>query len=374
MDKIYVTKPSLPPMDEYIEYVKKIWDTDILTNFGPVHEEFRKQLSEFLQTDLCMPTCNGHFALEMLIQALGVKGEVITTPFTFASTIHAIVRSGCTPVFCDIKATDCTIDPEKIEELITDKTVAILPVHVYGFPCDVEKIEKIAKKHGLKVIYDAAHAFGVEIGSKSISHYGDGSIYSFHATKAFNTIEGGCAVASDKETGIRLYQLINFGIMDEERVEYVGANAKMNEFEAAMGICNLRHFHDDVIKRKVLHDIYKEKLSHIAGVSLLNPDCKDVKRNYSYCPVIVDERIVGKTRDDVYNCLTEQGIYARKYFFPIANEFTCYREKGYKGNTPIAHSISERVLTLPLYSDLTSENVIRICDILENYLGRQDVL
>lgn len=249
---IYVTRPTLPPVAEYMEYLNDIWESRNLTNMGKYLQIFLEQPKAELMVENCLPVCNGHMALEMILEALDLKGEVITTPFTFASTTHAIVRNNLTLVFCDIKENDCTIDSDKIENLITEKTTAILPVHVYGMPCDVGKINAIAQKHNIKVIYDAAHAFGVTIEGKSVAYYGDASMFSFHETKAFNTIEGGCAVVKRKSDLLRIFQLHNFGIMDEENVDYAGTNAKMNEFQAAMGICNLRYFNENLQKRKNL--------------------------------------------------------------------------------------------------------------------------
>ncbi len=365
---IFVTKPSLPPLDEYVEYLKRIWDTNILTNIGPLHEEFRERLANRLDVPICVPMCNGHMALELIIQAFGLKGEIITTPYTFASTTHAIVRNGCTPVFCDVNREDATIDASKIEELITDKTVAIVPVHVYGLPCNVEEIERIAKKHGLIVIYDAAHAFGVTVGGESIARYGDASMFSFHATKAFNTIEGGCVALRDGEVALKAYQLLNFGIMGEEKVTGVGANAKMNEFAAAMGLCNLNHFDDNIKKRKAIYELYEEELTEIEGIRMPKPYREDVIRNYAYCPVFFDDSVIGKTRDDIYNYLASKNVYARKYFYPLTNEFDCYKDSGYKGNTEVARTLSKQILTLPIYPDLSIEDVRRICELIRDFL------
>lgn len=367
---IYVTRPSLPPIEEYIEYLKKIWGNGILTNMGPLYEEFGKKLSRLLETEICLPMCNGHMALEMTLQALGVKGEIITTPYTFASTTHAIVRNGCTPVFCDIREEDCTIDTEKIEDLITDKTVAIIPVHVYGFPCNAEEIERIAKKYNLKVIYDAAHAFGVKIGNKSIAGFGDATMFSFHATKVFQTIEGGCIALKKPELALKIYQLGNFGIMNEEHVDGVGANAKMNEFEAAMGLCNLNHLEENSIKRRRLYEIYVAELSDIPGVRFLKPYRNNVKMNYAYMPIFFEEEIVGKSRDDIYKYLIQKKIYSRKYFYPITSEFDCYKDKGYRAYTPIAQKVSRQVLTLPIYPSLEEDKVRRICNLISKYINK----
>ena len=363
--KIYVTKPVLPPIEEFVEYLENVWETHDLTNFGTYTKQLMLELMDFFSEDYLIPMCNGHMALEMTLQAMELSGEVITTPYTFASTTHAIVRNGLNPVFCDVRESDCTIDVDKIEALITEKTSAIVPVHVYGIPCDIERIEAIAKKHNLKVIYDAAHAFGETVNGKSISSFGDASMFSFHATKAFNTIEGGCSVVRDIETLTRIYQLHNFGIMGEESVEFVGANAKMNEFQAIMGLCNLKHFEENRQKRKRLFGLYIESLKNVEGIRLLSYDDESVEYNYTYCPIFVDENKYGKTRNELYQVLKDRGIFARKYFYPITNEFACYKECGFSGNTPIAKKLSEQVLTLPLYSDLSEEDVVRITDIIK---------
>ncbi len=301
-------------------------------------------------------------ALEMTLQAMNLSGEVITTPYTFISTTHAIVRNNLTPVFCDIKTDDFTIDPSKIEDLITERTCAILPVHVYGNICDVDKIQNIADKHGLKVIYDAAHAFGEDYNGTGVAHFGDASCFSFHATKVFNTIEGGAASYKDADVGERLYQLKNFGIQDEETITGIGANAKMNEFCAAMGICNLRHLDKEIDKRKVVYDRYIERLSTVKGIEI-NKMQAGVKSNYAYFPIIVEPEKYGIDRNELYMALKENNILCRKYFYPVCNECDCYMGK-YRGETPIALDISNKVLTLPMYADLELSIVDKVCEII----------
>ena len=281
MSKILVTRSSIPELEEYIAEIRDIWDTHWLTNMGIKHRKLQAALCEYLQVAHTELFTNGHMALEMSLQALDLEGEVITTPFTFSSTVHAIVRNGLKPVFCDIREDDFTLDPEKIESLITDKTCAIMPVHVYGNICGVKAIEHIAKKHGLRVIYDAAHSFGETLDGKGVGSFGDVSCFSFHATKVFNTIEGGAACYRDESLGTRLYQLKNFGIRDEEHVDAVGANAKMNEFCAAMGLCNLRHVDEDIARRKAIVEIYRGKLDGVEGIQL-SVIQENVKSNYSY--------------------------------------------------------------------------------------------
>lgn len=362
-DKILVAHSSMPGFEEYMEEIKPLWDSHWLTNMGVIHQKLEKKLLDYLDVDHISLFSNGHMALELAIQAFNLSGEVITTPFTFASTTHAIVRNGLTPVFCDINREDFTIDISKIESLITDKTTAILPVHVYGNICNIEEIERIAKKYDLKVIYDAAHAFGIQYNGRGIGSFGDASMFSFHATKVFNTIEGGAICFGDDQLEGKLYRLKNFGIRDEVTVDGVGANAKMNEFQAAMGVCNLRHVEDEIEKRKKVVNRYIERLQNIKGL-YLSIGQVNVKSNYAYFPVVFDEIAFGATRNEVCDRLKEDDIYARKYFYPLTNTFECFNGKYNVEETPVALHISKRVLTLPLFADLTLDNVDRICDIV----------
>ena len=367
MSKILVTRSSMPSYEEYCEEIKDLWESHWLTNMGTKHQRLQLELEKYLNVSHCILYTNGHLALENAIAALNLPkgGEVITTPFTFASTTHAIVRNGLIPVFCDIKEDDYTIDTEKIEALITDNTVAIVPVHVYGTICDVEEIDRIAKKYGLKVIYDAAHAFAVKYKGKSSASFGDISMFSFHATKVFNTIEGGCACFKEDTWVTLLNDMKNFGIHGPESVEYVGGNAKMNEFQAAMGLCNMKHLENEIAKRKKVVMRYREKLSGIDGIRLSKIQ-KDVESNYAYFPVVFDE--YKYTRNEVFERLAEKNIGARKYFYPLTNSFACYRNYPTAGTdkTPIAQHIALRVLTLPLYADISLSDVDRICDLILN--------
>mgnify|MGYP005761262719 CR=1 FL=1 len=363
MEKILVTRSSMPLMEEYIEEIKELWDSHWLTNMGKKHRQLEAGLEQYLGVQNISLFTNGHMALELAIQAMGVSGEVITTPFTFASTTHAIVRNGLTPVFCDINPEDFTMDPGQVERLITDKTSAIIPVHVYGNICNVEEIEQIAKKHGLKVIYDAAHAFGVRYKDRGIGSYGDASMFSFHATKVYNSIEGGAVTFHDGEFGERLRKIRNFGIRSEGVIDSVGANAKMNEFQAAMGLCNLRHIDEEIEKRRKVHEKYVELLSGVKGIQLLKKQ-ENVHPNYAYFPVVFHEKEFGASRDDVCEALEKDEIYARKYFYPLTSEFDCFHGKYDINETPVAHYISKRVLTLPMYADLKLEDVERICNII----------
>ena len=362
---VLVTRSSMPSFDEYTEEIRDLWDSHWLTNMGVKHKQFQAGLREYLGVKNIDLLTNGHMAIEISLQALDLpKGsEVITTPFTFASTTHAIVRNGLEPVFCDINAYDFTIDVTKIESLITDRTSAIVPVHVYGNVCNVEEIQRIADKHGLKVLYDAAHAFGVQYKGNSVAEYGDISCFSFHATKVFNSIEGGAACFKDDVIGGRLYRLKNFGIKNAEEVDGVGANAKMNEFCAAMGICNLRHVNEEIKKRSIVVSRYNKRLGEIDGIKL-NPSQKDVTPNYAYFPVVFDPIIFGSDRNEVAAALAENGISGRKYFYPLTNTFDCFHEKYDANQTPVALDISRKVLTLPLYADLALDDVDRICDVI----------
>ena len=362
---INVTRSSMPTYEEYCEEIKELWESRWLTNMGKKHKQLESDLKEYLGTDNITLYTNGHLALEGVIAAMGFEkgSEVITTPFTFASTTHAIVRNGLIPVFCDVNEKDYTIDVSKIENLITDKTVAIVPVHVYGNMCDVETLEKIATKYNLKVIYDAAHAFGVKYKGVSSANFGDASMFSFHATKVFNTIEGGAVTYKDKNLVRVLDDMKNFGLHTPEEGLYVAGNAKMNEFQAAMGICNLRHIDEEIQKRKIVVECYRQRLGNIDGITLC-PEQENVVSNYAYFPVVFDG--YKYSRDKVFAKLKEQDIIARKYFYPLINGFECYKDYETAGEdkTPVAKHIAQNVLTLPLFADLTVTDVNRICDII----------
>ena len=362
---INVTRSSMPPFEEYYEEIKDLWQSHWLTNVGVKHKILQQQLEEFLQVPHVSLYTNGHLALENIIAAMNFTAcsEVITTPFTFASTTHSIVRNGLVPVFCDINEKDYTIDITKIESLINDRTCAIVPVHVYGNICNDAIIEDIASRHGLKVIYDAAHAFGVKVNDISVANMGDASMFSFHATKVFNTIEGGAVCFKDDRLVQVLNDIKNFGIHGPEECAYIGGNAKMNEFQAAMGICNLRHLHEEIAKRKKVVERYRERLSNIKGIKICEEQ-EGVVSNYAYFPVVFDG--YKYSRDEVFDLLRQHDIIARKYFYPLTNSFACYKYIQTIGTekTPMARYISERVLTLPLYADLALEDVDGICNII----------
>ncbi len=357
---INVTCSSMPSYEEYCEEIKSIWDTVHLTNGGPIHNKLQTQIKDFLKVDNVEFFVNGHLALYCALKALDLHGEIITTPFTFASTTNAIMQVGCTPVFCDVKP-DYTIDESKIEALITDKTVAILAVHVYGNICAVEEIQKIADKHGLKVIYDAAHVFGVEYQDKGIGSYGDLSMFSFHATKVFHTIEGGCITYRDSALTAKLVQQRNFGL-NGESIDCFGTNAKMNEFQAAMGICNLRHIDKELALRKQVFERYTEGLRNTKGITALSLR-EGIKANYAYYPILVEKETFGMNRDELMEKLAQNGINARKYFYPLVSE-----NKGFTKDetisTPQAKYYSHNVLCLPMYAHLDLADVDKICGII----------
>lgn len=365
MSNINVTRSSMPSFEEYCNEIKDLWESHWLTNMGVKHQQLQAALETYLQVPHTILYTNGHLALENMLAALDLPkgGEVITTPFTFVSTTHAIVRNGLVPVFCDINNQDYTLDVTKLESLITDKTVAIVPVHVYGNLCDVEAIEAIAKKYNLKVVYDAAHAFGVSYKGVNCANFGDASMFSFHATKVFNTIEGGAMCFREDRYVQLLNDLKNFGIRGPESVAYIGGNAKMSEFQAAMGLCNLRHLEGEIKKRKAVVTRYRQRLAGVKGIVLCD-DQPEVTPNYAYFPVVFDG--YKDSRDEVFAKLQTQGITARKYFFPLTNDIECYENYPTAGadKTPVAKHIADRVLTLPLYADLSLSDVDRICDII----------
>lgn len=373
MPRINVTRSSMPPTEEYFAEVAPLWESRWLTNAGEKHRELEARLRERLGVkDVCLFT-NGHNALECAIEALGLgsdgRDEVVTTPFTFASTTHAIVRKGLKPVFADVRASDLTLDPSLIERAIMPRTCAILPVHVYGNLCDVDTIQKIADRHGLKVIYDAAHAFGVERRDpatgewRGAASFGNASMLSFHATKVFNTIEGGAVCFGDPALRSALERWRNFGIVGSESVECAGGNAKMNEFCAAMGLCNLLHFSEEVEKRKAVAERYWSNLEGVPGVTVLRSG-EGVRPNYAYMPVLFDPEVFGSSRDDVFEALAAEGFGARKYFHPLVSDYACYRNLYSSKDTPVAKRAAERVLCLPMYADLAFEDVDAICRVV----------
>ena len=363
---IFVTQPALPPLDEFLEYLKIIWDTKILTNNGPFHQQFEKELADFLGVRYLSVFANGTLALVTALQALKITGEVITTPFSFVATTHSLWWNNIKPVFVDIDPGFFTIDPKKIEAAITPKTTAIMPVHVYGYPCNLEAIQLIADRYGLRIIYDAAHAFGVKLNANSILNHGDLSILSFHATKSFNTIEGGAIVCPDERTKNRIDYLKNFGFEDEVTVTGPGINAKMNEIQAAYGLLQLRHIENYTAKRKIITEYYRNNLSGIDGISVLT-DIEGVDHSYTYFPILIDENIYEATRDEVYETLKNHNIFGRRYFYPLISQFTTYRglPSAKPENLPVATKVANQILCLPIYPDLSMDIVKYITDILQ---------
>ncbi len=365
-EKINVTRSSMPSYEEYIEAIKPLWDSHWLTNMGEYHRKLEKELAEYLRVPELSLMVNGHTALEMTIQSFEFPrgSEVITTPFTFVSTTHAIVRNGLEPVFCDVKEEDGTIDEAKIEELVTPKTVAIIPVHVYGNICAVEAIKRIAEKYNLKVIYDAAHAFGESWKGETVGNFGDASIFSFHATKVYNTIEGGAVVCKNHDLYLKLYDLKDFGIRNEELVASVGANGKMNEFCAIMGLCNLKHIEDAIQDRKRVFRSYKEKLKETDGVRMLVSDeDQEEVRNYAYLPILL-EKEYPISRDELHKKLMENGIHARKYFWPLTADQACFKNRYRSADIAIARDLSDRVMVLPIFEGLEEAEIDRIVGII----------
>ncbi|BDX39348.1 aminotransferase [Tenuifilaceae bacterium CYCD] len=355
---IYVTQPSMPPMDEFVEYLKQIWDSKWLTNNGHFHQELEQQLCKYLGVNHISLFSNGTLALITALQSLRISGEVITTPFSFVATTHALHWNGITPVFVDIDPETFNINPNKIEAAITPKTTAILPVHVYGNPCNVEKIEEIARRYGLKILYDAAHAFGVKKNSNSILNYGDLSVLSFHATKVFTTIEGGAIVSHSAEEKNRIDQLKNFGFVNEVTIAAPGINAKMNEMQAAYGLLELKYVENKIKKRKTNSVLYKELLSNIDGITLMDVP-QGIEHNYSYFPIIINESVTNRKRDEVYDYLKSKNIFTRRYFYPLISNLATYSslKSSEISNLPIANKVASSILCLPMYPDLTTDNI-----------------
>jgi len=367
-DKINVTKPSLPDLKEFIPYLEKIWESKWLTNNGQFHQQLEKELASFLGVPFISLFANGTLALVTALQVLRITGEVITTPYSFVATTHSLWWNNIKPVFVDIEPEFGNLDPEKIEAAITPKTTAILPVHVYGNPCKVNRIEEIADTYGLKVIYDAAHCFGVNHKGQGICNFGDLSILSFHATKVFNTMEGGAIVCHDKATKKRIDYLKNFGFAGETTIMGPGINSKMNEMQAALGLVQLKHYDEDIRKRKIIADTYRIELANIKGVNCL-PEPKDSKSNYAYFPIFIDENEYGIGRDELYEKLKQNNIYGRRYFYPLISEFSMYKslDSSRRDNLPVANKMANRVICLPIYPDLGQDNEENIIKTISKY-------
>lgn len=359
---IFVTQPAMPPLEEFSEYLKQIWSNKILTNNGPFHKLFEEKLAEYLDVEFLSVFSNGTLALITALQALRISGEVITTPYSFVATTHSLWWNNIKPIFADIEPRYLNLNPEKVEAAISPLTTAIMPVHVYGNPCQVDEFQKLADIYGLKIIYDAAHAFGVKINGKSILNYGDLSILSFHATKAFNTIEGGAIICHDSKMKERIDYLKNFGFAGETKVIAPGINAKMNEIQAAYGLLQLNYIEKIIEKRIEIIKIYRDNLKNISGIRILE-DQPIVRHVYTYFPILVNREIYGRDRDSLYEELKKHNIYGRRYFFPLISQFPSYRglNSAKPANLPIAEEIASQVICLPIYPDLDFEIVEFIC-------------
>jgi dTDP-4-amino-4,6-dideoxygalactose transaminase len=366
MKNITVTEPLLPNLEEFQELLKDIWDRKWITNNGYYHKELERALAEYLKVPYLSLFTNGTIPLITALQALRVTGEVITTPFSFVATTHALWWNGIKPVFVDIDPHSCNLDPSKIESAITSRTTAIMPVHVYGNPCDTEKIQSIADKYGLKVIYDAAHAFGVEVNSKSVLEAGDMSTLSFHATKVFNTIEGGALIVKDAEAKQRIDYLKNFGFAGETEVVGPGINGKMDEIRAAYGLLNLKQVDGAIENRRKTAVAYRDGLRGINGIKYME-DVSGVRHNYSYFPIFVDGDLYGMTRDELYFKMQENGVMGRRYFYPLISDFSTYRglESANKDNLPIANKMADSVICLPMYSGLEEKDIEKIISLIK---------
>ncbi len=364
--KILVTQPSLPDLKDFTKSLEKIWKSKWLTNNGDFHQEFEKELAEYLGVKYISVFSNGTLALMTAYQVLDLKGEIITTPYSFVATTHAMLWNKLTPVFCDVDAVYGNLNPDKIEALITEKTTAIVPVHVYGNPADVDEIDAIAKKHKLKVIYDAAHAFGVAKNDNSILNYGDLSILSFHATKTFNTIEGGAIISHDAKMKQKIDQLKNFGFVNETTVVEAGINAKMNELQAAFGLLQLKNIEIEIKKRKEIAQQYRSLLKDINGIRFLD-DLNGVKHNYSYFPILIENNYA-LTRDELYENLKLNNIFGRRYFYPLISDFPMYQhlESATASNLPNATKMANEVICLPIYPELKTEELVFIVDVIKN--------
>lgn len=372
MEMIKVTQPYLPPISEFIPYLEKIWESKWLTNNSHFHQELEKALCEYLGVKYISLFSNGTLALVSALQSLKITGEVITTPFSFVATTHALWWNGIKPVFVDIEPETFNINPAKIEAAISPHTTAILPVHVYGNPCDIVAIQKIADTYGLKVIYDACHTFGTRQGKTSLCHFGDLSILSFHATKVFTTFEGGAIVCPDEKTKKRIDFLKNFGFADEETVIAPGINGKMNEVQASFGLLQLKYVDRAIEMRKVIANLYRRLLASIPGIKFLN-DIQGIQHNYAYFPILIEKNKFGKSRDELYDYLYSNGYYSRKYFYPLISEFPSYKslESSSPANLPVASGISRQILCLPLYPDLEHKHAEKIVSLIKKFAGKK---
>lgn len=363
-EPIYVTRPFMPPLDEYVQGLEEIWKNKWLTNNGPVLQRYTKKMKDFLDVENVTMFNNGTLALQIGLQGLGISGEVITTPFTFVATTHALYWNKIRPVFCDIEPDHYTLDPEKVEAAITPWTTAILAVHVFGYPCNLDALADIARRHNLKLIYDVAHAFGVKIDGESIAQYGDLSMFSFHATKLYHSLEGGMLTFPNPALRTEVDYLKNFGFKNEVEVVMPGTNAKMNEMQALMGLTMLKYVPQLIEKRRAITELYREQLQSIPGIHLPPLLSDEIDYNYAYFPIEINEREFGISRDQLYEKLKEYNIFARRYFYPLICDFACYRNVPVADSLKSARGVAERILILPIYYDLELDQVERICDIL----------
>jgi len=361
---VYVTRPFLPPLEEFRQGLQEIWESRLLSNNGPILQRFTKELCNFFETDNVCLFNNGTLALQIALQGMGISGEVITTPFTFVATTHVLFWNKIRPVFVDIEPDYYTLDPEKVEAAITPWTTAILAVHVYGHPCKLTALADIARRHNLKLIYDAAHAFGVKVGGKPIGHFGDLSMFSFHATKLFHSIEGGMLIF--KESGLKeLFDYLkNFGFKNEVEVVMPGTNAKMNEIQSLMGSMVLKYLEELIRKRAVITKLYRCRLEEVPGIHLSPAPSSDIRSNYAYMPIEVDEQEFGMSRDALYEKLKQWNVFARRYFYPLVCDYPCYRSISVNGQLTVARRAADRILTLPIYDSLELSDVEAICDII----------
>jgi len=361
---IYVTRPFLPPLEDYADGLKEIWNNEWLTNNGPVLQRYTHQLEDYFQNKNVCLFNNGTLALQIALQGMGISGEVITTPFTFVATTHALYWNKIRPVFVDIEPDYYTLDPEKVEAAITPWTTAILAVHVFGYPCQVHALEKIARKHNLKLLFDAAHVFGVKLEGQPIGNFGDLSMFSFHATKLYHSIEGGALTFRDPKLKKTFDYLKNFGFENETEVVMPGTNAKMNEMQALMGSLVLRDMDQIIIRRKAINERYRECLKGIPGIKIPAPLSDAISYNYAYFPIEIDESEFGMSRDAVYEKLKEYNVFSRRYFYPLICDFHCYKHISVESSLTVSRRVASQILTLPIYNDLSSDDVEKICSII----------
>lgn len=365
MQRIDVTSPLIPPLEEFVPYLERIWESRWLTNNGEFCQELENELGDYLDVDFISLVSNGTLALIIALKSLQISGEVITTPFSFVATTHALWWNGIKPVFVDIEPETFMINPNRIESAITPKTTAIMPVHVYGNPCNDEEINEIAKKNNLKIIYDAAHVFGVNKNGVSVANFGDLSALSFHATKVFSTVEGGAIVSHDKSMKSKIDYLRNFGIQDETTVVLPGINAKMNELQAAYGLLSLKHVDQAIKRRKKIAQLYQEKLKNIEGIHFIQ-DIEGIKHNYAYFPILVEKERYGLDRDLLYEKLKKFNIHGRRYFYPLISDFPPYCElsSAQPSNLPVATKIAQEILCLPIHPYLKEDDILRVIEII----------